>query len=168
MSRTTGAVILVVALAGLTACAAAYTPTFGVRQGQLAPCPESRACVSSQAKDSDKLVKALSYTSGRELARQDLIHAIHEFHGARIVSSHRNYLRAEFPSTAAKDRDRSEYYFESEAAIDDVEFYLVPSDKLIEVRSVSRLGLVDMGENRQRIERLRKLFAQLQERHERR
>ncbi len=149
----------------LAACVSAYAPAFGVREGRLAPCPDSHACVSSQAEDPEKAIGPLVYTSGRELARQDLIRAIYHFHGARIVSSHRNYLRAEFPSAAAKDRDRSEYYYESDAAIDDVEFYLVPGDKQVEVRSVSRLGLVDMGENRRRIESLRGLFAAMQAQH---
>jgi uncharacterized protein (DUF1499 family) len=39
--------------------------------------------------------------------------------------------------------------------VDDVEFYIVPDQQVIHVRSASRLGHSDMGVNRERIEMLR-------------
>ena len=39
--------------------------------------------------------------------------------------------------------------------IDDVEFVLSPEEKVIHVRSASRLGQSDLGLNRQRVEMLR-------------
>jgi uncharacterized protein (DUF1499 family) len=39
-----------------------------------------------------------------------------------------------------------------------VEFYF-PKEKVIHVRSASRLGYFDLGVNRKRVEQIRKLFA---------
>jgi uncharacterized protein (DUF1499 family) len=42
--------------------------------------------------------------------------------------------------------------------VDDVEFYAPPSEKVIHVRSASRLGSKDYGVNRLRVESIRQLF----------
>ena len=42
--------------------------------------------------------------------------------------------------------------------VDDVEFYVDPEAKIIQVRSASRLGESDLGVNRQRIEDIRTKF----------
>jgi len=42
--------------------------------------------------------------------------------------------------------------------VDDVEFYF-PQEKVIHVRSASRLGYSDLGVNRKRVEQLRELFT---------
>jgi uncharacterized protein (DUF1499 family) len=39
--------------------------------------------------------------------------------------------------------------------VDDVEFQLVPEERLMHVRSASRVGYWDLGVNRRRVERLR-------------
>jgi uncharacterized protein (DUF1499 family) len=44
--------------------------------------------------------------------------------------------------------------------VDDVEFYLDPGKKVIQVRSASRLGESDLGVNRQRIETIRAALSQ--------
>lgn len=42
--------------------------------------------------------------------------------------------------------------------IDDLECRLCPTDRVIHVRSASRLGVYDLGVNRRRVERLRRQF----------
>jgi uncharacterized protein (DUF1499 family) len=42
--------------------------------------------------------------------------------------------------------------------VDDLEFYFDQSARTIHMRSASRLGLLDLGENRERVEALRKSF----------
>ena len=42
--------------------------------------------------------------------------------------------------------------------VDDVEF-LFPKEKIIHVRSASRIGYSDFGANRRRVEHLRELFT---------
>jgi uncharacterized protein (DUF1499 family) len=42
--------------------------------------------------------------------------------------------------------------------VDDVEFLLVPAERVIHVRSASRVGYSDLGTNRKRVEALRAKF----------
>ena len=65
----------------------------------------------------------------------------------RIVNDSENYLHAEVTSG----------FF---GFVDDLELHLRPADRIIAVRSASRLGYSDFGVNRARIEHLR---ARLQE-----
>ena len=44
--------------------------------------------------------------------------------------------------------------------VDDMEFRMVPEKKRIQIRSASRVGYSDMGTNRKRVERFRKVFNQ--------
>ncbi len=146
----------------LAGCASVQQPDYGISAGSLYPCPSSRACVSSQDTDAAKRVEPLRFTSEWRDARGDLIAAINSFAGVRIVSSHRNYLRAEFPSKALKNADGNEFYFAARMGVDDLEFYFDQSEHAIHMRSASRLGLLDLGENRERVEALRKTFDALQ------
>jgi uncharacterized protein (DUF1499 family) len=43
--------------------------------------------------------------------------------------------------------------------VDDVEFYLPAPEKVIHVRSASRVGYSDMGVNRKRVEEIRRRFV---------
>lgn len=153
---------LFVLAAAAAGCSSVVQPQYGISGGVLYPCPESRACVSSQDADEKRRVEPLAYTSDRRDARTDLIAAINSFAGVRIVSSHRNYVRAEFPSKALKAQDDNEYYFAPRMGVDDVELYFPPNDRVIHVRSAARLGLLDSGENRERVESLRARFGQAQ------
>ena len=146
----------------LAGCASVQQPEYGISAGALYPCPSSRACVSSQETGAERRVEPLKFTSEWRDARIDLIGAINSFAGVRIVSSHRNYLRAEFPSKALKNADGNEFYFAARMGVDDLEFYFDPSEHVIHMRSASRLGLLDLGENRERVEALRKTFDALQ------
>lgn len=150
------------ACALLSACTSVQQPEYGISAGALYPCPKSRACVSSQEADADRRVEPLRFTSEWRDARTDLISAINTFAGVRIVSSHRNYLRAEFPSKALKNNDGNEFYFAARMGVDDLEFYFDQSERVIHVKSASRLGLLDLGENRERVEALRKSFDAFQ------
>jgi uncharacterized protein (DUF1499 family) len=146
----------------LTACASVQQPQYGISAGMLYPCPTSHACVSSQETDAERRIDPLRFTSEWRDARSDLISSINSFAGVRIVSSHRNYLRAEFPSKAMKNDAGNEYYFAPRMGVDDLEFYFDQSERVIHMRSASRLGLLDLGENRERVEALRKTFDALQ------
>jgi len=153
---------LFVLAAAVVGCSSVVKPQYGISGGVLYPCPESRACVSSQDPAPERRVEPLVYTSDRRDARTDLIAAINSFAGVRIVSSHRNYLRAEFPSKSTKDQEADEYYFAARSDIDDVELWFPPNERIIHVRSAARLGLLDSGENIERVAALRARFARLQ------
>ena len=61
-----------------------------------------------------------------------------------------------------RNQDGNEFYFAARSGVDDVEFYFPPNERVIHLRSASRLGLLDAGENRERVEGLRRVFSQLQ------
>ena len=157
-------ILVLLVVFAVNGCSTILTPTFGVRQGQLASCPLQRDCVSSQDSDPKLHIAPLVYTSTRDQARSDLLIAITVVGQGRIVSNHRNYIRIEYPITD-KTETTSEYYYQPENAVDDVEFYLEPDQHIIEMRSIARLGLFDIGANRARLEQIRSAFAELQQRH---
>jgi uncharacterized protein (DUF1499 family) len=148
----------------LSACSTVLTPDFGVRQGKLSPCPPKRDCISTQAPDPDHYIEPISYSSNRGQARLDLIKAIYAVGDARLVSNHSTYLRVEYP-TENHDSRSSQYYYQPDSAVDEVEFYLSPATHNIEMRSIARLGLFNIGANRDRLEKIRAVFAILQNRH---
>lgn len=148
----------------LSACSTVLTPDFGVRQGKLTPCPPKRDCISTQATDPDHHIAPIAYSSNRNQARLDLIKAIYAVGNARLVSNHSTYLRVEYP-TENQNNNTSQYYYQPEGAVDEVEFYLSPSTHDIDMRSIARLGLFDVGANRERLEKIRAVFKILQNRH---
>lgn len=160
--RQTGMISVLMLTLAMSACTTILTPTYGVRQGKLAPCPSDRDCVSSSETNPDLHIAPLSYISTRDVAVNDLLLAINAVGQARIVSNHRNYLRIEFPIGNPADR-ATQYYYQPENAVDDVEFYLVPERHIIEMRSIARLGLFDVGANRARLEKIRSTFNKLQQ-----
>ena len=68
--------------------------------------------------------------------------------GVRIVTSNESYVRA----TATT---------QWMGFVDDLEFWLNPTQAVIEVRSASRLGREDFGANRARLERIRLAYQNL-------
>jgi uncharacterized protein (DUF1499 family) len=158
----TGLVIFLVLV--LSACSTVLTPDFGVRQGKLTPCPPKRDCISTQETDPEHHIDPIAYSSNRNQARLDLIKAIFAVGDARLVSNHSTYLRVEYP-TENHDNKSSQYYYQPESAVDEVEFYLSPATHDIEMRSIARLGLFDVGANRDRLEKIRAVFDILQNHH---
>ncbi|HEX6549966.1 MAG TPA: DUF1499 domain-containing protein [Gammaproteobacteria bacterium] len=145
------------------ACSTVLTPDFGVRQGKLSPCPPKRDCISTQASDPEHYIAPIAYSSNRNQARLDLIKAVYAVGDARLVSNHSTYLRVEYP-TGNHDNNSSQYYYQPESAVDEVEFYLSPATHNVEMRSIARLGLFDVGANRDRLEKIRAVFKILQDR----
>lgn len=154
-----------VAPLALCACATIVSPDYGVREGRFAPCPANQDCVSSQEEDSKLHIDPLQYTTSRDVAHDQLIAAISAASSAagaaRIVSNHPSYIRVEYPAAGLEQRS-STHYYQPESAVDEVEFYL-PSDRHdVELRSVGKLGLMESGAARERLERIRSAFDALQ------
>lgn len=114
----------------------------GVRNGKLAPCPNSPNCVSSQSSDAAHKIAPLTFTSTPENAIAALKSVIESLPRTKIITESKDYLYAEFKSALL-------------GFVDDVEFYLDRNANVIQVRSASRLGQSDLGVNRQRIETIR-------------
>ncbi|HEX5339360.1 MAG TPA: DUF1499 domain-containing protein [Gammaproteobacteria bacterium] len=148
----------------LSACSTTLTPDFGVRQGKLSPCPPKRDCISSRAADTEHHIAPIAYSSNRNQARLDLIKAIYAVGEARLVSNHSTYLRVEYPAENHSSKS-SQYYYQPESALDEVEFYFSPATHDIAIRSIAGMGLFDVGANRERLEKIRAVFNILQNRH---
>lgn len=155
--------LIVVALAplALTACITIVTPDYGVREGRFPPCPENQDCVSSQEQDPKLHIEPLHYTSNRDTAHDQLVAAIDAAGAARIVSNHPSYIRVEYPAAGQEQRS-STHYYQPESAVDEVEFYLPADRHDIELRSFGKLGLMESGAARERLERIRAAFDALQ------
>lgn len=119
----------------------------GVKDGILAPCPNSPNCVSTQSIDPEHSIPPITYTSSPEQAIANLKQVIQTQERAKIITEREDYLYVEFSSKLM-------------GFVDDVEFYLNKDKGTIEMRSASRLGESDLGVNRQR---LQSIVAKLQE-----
>jgi uncharacterized protein (DUF1499 family) len=137
------------ALALLAACTGERPGDLGVRDRRLAPCKPTPNCVASQADraaDPGHYVPPLAIRDDPQAAWAALVAAVRATPRAQIVAERPDYLHAEYASRVF-------------GFVDDVEFQLDPSAKLVHVRSASRVGYSDFGVNRARIEEFRTRLA---------
>ncbi|MDJ0510749.1 MAG: DUF1499 domain-containing protein [Crocosphaera sp.] len=115
----------------------------GVNNGKLMACPGTPNCVNSQSSDNQSKIDPLPM-----MAISDLKKIIESMERTTIIEATENYLYAEFQTPLM-------------GFVDDVEFYCDTDEKVIHVRSASRLGKSDLGLNRKRVEEIRaKLLSQ--------
>lgn len=120
----------------------------GVGEGRLAACPDRPNCVSSEAEESSAAhVAPIGYGGSGEEARQRLGRVLRSWPGAEV--------RLETPQAVWCVMRTRWLGFR-----DDVEFVFDDADRVIRVRSASRLGYSDLGANRRRIEALRRAYAE--------
>ena len=118
----------------------------GAGGSPLKTCPKSPNCVSSQAGDPEHAIAPLVYSDSRADAYARLKKVLGEMKRTTIVAEKEDYLSAEATSLIFR-------------FVDDVEFYFPAAEKVIHVRSASRVGNSDLGVNRKRMEEIRKRFA---------
>ncbi len=135
-------------LSGGTMFAGKRPTNIGVQAGKLAPCPNTPNCVSSQSQDAQHKIEPLTYNSTQQQVLANLKTVIQSLPKTKIITETENYLYAEFTSQLM-------------GFVDDVEFLIDDSAKLINVRSASRLGQSDLGVNRKRIETIRAKLDEL-------
>lgn len=116
----------------------------GVNNGLLkAPMKDWRNVVSSQAAyhphEPHHLIEPLDYTGDGSGAMDRVARIVASLPGATIVTATPDYLHAEFKSMLL-------------GFIDDTEFMLDTHDRVIHMRSGSRLNRKDFGANRSRLE----------------
>ncbi|HRF03101.1 DUF1499 domain-containing protein [Accumulibacter sp.] len=126
----------------------------GVRNGKLVRPLETPNSVSSQAglwpdhpqrEYADIAPLALLRGDGpATIARLKTLLATEP--GATLIDSRADYLYVQYTTRVLK-------------FVDDVEFWFDPGNKVIQVRSASRIGRSDLGTNRQRIEALRQRLS---------
>lgn len=117
----------------------------GVTNGKLALMPNKPNAVSSQTEEKDKKIEALEFKENLMESKQQVIKAIDNYGNGKIIKNEKNYLYIVFTTGMMKYHD-------------DVEFYFDESKKLIQIRSASRIGYSDMGLNRERYNKLSKLY----------
>lgn len=117
----------------------------GITNGRLTPCPNKRNCVSTQALDARHRIEPLRFEGGPEEAMDRLRAVLTARPRVRIVTQTDTYLHAECTSLLFR-------------FVDDVEFLVDPTAKVIHFRSASRVGRGDLGVNRRRMEEVRQAF----------
>ena len=145
-----GALALVAAVpaAGCSGLLSGTRPEgLGVVDGRLQPVrTELSNSVSSFATTDAHRVAPLDASPDPQAAFARLRAVMAAWPGATIVAERPGYLYAEC---------RTPWM----GFVDDVEFLLAPADRVIHVRSASRLGSRDFGTNRSRIEAIRAALA---------
>jgi len=136
-----GIALLIVAAGFVLGVKSKQSPPLGLVAGHLRPCPASPNCVTSEAAESDAehYIKPLPARDGKSWAK--MASAIENL-GGHIVVNDGQYLHATFTSSLFR-------------YVDDVEARLDASERVIHLRSASRVGHSDLGANRKRIEFIR-------------
>jgi len=117
----------------------------GVREGRLAPCPDTPNCVATQSGDADQKMDPVSYTAPRAAAQARLLAAVRGMARAKVVVSAPGYVVVEF---------RSRVF----GFVDDVAFLFDDTRKVIHFRAAARLGYSDLGVNRKRMVAIQEVF----------
>lgn len=126
----------------LIGCQSVRPANIGTHDGKLAPCPSSPNCVSSQSSDDAHRIAPLTYSGRATDAMKKLTAIVQTFPRTSVITVSDSYLHAEFTSALFR-------------FVDDVEFLVDNTAKVIHVRSASRMGYSDLGVNRKRIEQVR-------------
>lgn len=142
------AFMLILSAIAIAACSGTPPSHLGVFNDQLATCPDTPNCVSSFAdpENSTHYIEPISFNNPQTI-RAALEKLITSSANVTLIKSEPRYIYAEYQSRLMK-------------YVDDVEFYIVPDQQVIHVRSASRLGYGDLGVNRKRIEMLRTKIEQ--------
>ncbi len=141
--------------AGQAGYLAGQTPdVLGVHDGRLAAPSKTPNSVSSQAdlypghpQLDYARIAPLRFTGDGRAALARLATLLKQMDRSRVVIERPDYLYVQFQTTWLR-------------FVDDAEFWLDPVDGVIQLRSASRLGEGDLGQNRKRIEQIRKRFSQ--------
>jgi uncharacterized protein (DUF1499 family) len=153
------AAALVVALLIVPVLLSSRIPEVSPVDGPLRPCGNAPNCVSSQALDEAHRVEPLQVPTGVEPhdAFKRFLELIEARRDARIHA--RAPIQPNVPYTFAHAEFVSPYL----RFRDDVELLLDPGAGLVHVRSASRIGYSDLGQNRARVEELRAMLAGLRQ-----
>ncbi len=131
-------------LSFLAACAGERPNNLGVHGDRLKECPGSPNCVASQTTDEGHRIAPLVFTDDPAPAFARLKQTLGGREDTTFIEERPDYLRVEFRTTLF---------------VDDGEFLLDGRQRLIQVRSASRLGYSDLGKNRSRLEEIREQFS---------
>jgi uncharacterized protein (DUF1499 family) len=132
---------------GARAPPCAWPPVPLAADAQLAPCPSSPNCVSSEAQDEAHRVDAFALAVPAPEAWVAARAVVVALPRTGLAAETDRYLRAECRSAVF-------------GFVDDLELALHPESHTISVRSAARSGYSDLGVNRRRVERLRSMLVE--------
>ncbi|MGB5705999.1 MAG: DUF1499 domain-containing protein [Arenicellales bacterium] len=118
-----------------------------IASSKLSSCPNRPNCVSSLTTDDEQYVPPFEFVDPPLVEMRRLEKLIGSMQGATITEVTEHYLHAEFRSRV--------FHF-----VDDVELFWDQSERKCHVRSASRTGYYDFGQNRKRIEEIRLMFTE--------
>ena len=118
----------------------------GLVEGMLSKCPNKPNCVCSEYKDdANHYIDPISIPQNITFDTFSLLKNVIQDMGGNVHIKSDNYLAATFTSAIFK-------------FVDDLEIRIDSTQKVIHIRSASRVGYSDMGVNKKRTELLKKLF----------
>jgi len=126
-------------------CGGSRPSNLGVKDNRLSPCPSSPNCVSSQSDQEKHRIDPIRFSSPPAGAMDRLKKVVRGMERTTVVSETSNYLHVEFRTFLG--------------FVDDAEFCLDENQKVIHLRSASRVGYWDLGVNRRRMESVRREFG---------
>jgi uncharacterized protein (DUF1499 family) len=126
----------------ILSCSGNRPLNLGVFDGVLARCPDKPNCVSSDAIDTAHKVSPYEFDLTADQAWHEAREMLLKLPRTSIVTESPGYLHAEC---------RSAFF----GFVDDIELHLRGDQKVIAVRSASRIGTSDFGVNKKRVEQLR-------------
>ena len=132
-------------LRGMVALISRRPENLGIRDGELAPCPNSPNCVSTQSDHRWHAIDPIEYEGSVEEARERILRVVCSMDGSRLVTAGDDYVYAEFVVPGLR-------------FIDDVEFTFDEDKGVIHFRSSSRVPYYDWNVNRNRMETIRAAF----------
>jgi uncharacterized protein (DUF1499 family) len=130
----------------MVGCSGTRPSNLGLKEGRLAPCPNSPNCVSTQSTDAKHGIDPIPYTSSMEEARARLEKIVRAMPRTKVIRLEEDYMHLECSSRLLR-------------FVDDVEFWFDDANKVIHCRSASRKGYSDLGVNRKRVEQIREQFS---------
>jgi len=135
----------VLAIFLFSGCSGSRPSNLGVKDSRLSPCPSSPNCVSSQSEDEMHKIDPLRFTSQPGEAMEKLKKVVRGMKRTTVIRETPGYLHVEFRTLLG--------------FVDDAEFYMDGSQKVIHLRSASRVGYWDLKVNRKRMESIRTGFG---------
>lgn len=147
VARTLVAIVVVLLAAAVWLAYRSQTaapPDTRLIDGRFRPCPGTPNCVSSESPDGNARIAPLRFEGAPEAAWEKVREAITES-GGHIVDERDGYLHATFASRVFR-------------FVDDLEIRMEAAQRVIHVRSASRVGKSDFGVNRERVEAVRTKF----------
>jgi uncharacterized protein (DUF1499 family) len=120
--------------------------TPGLVNGILSRCPNTPNCVCSEYKDDGShYIEPIMIPQNITFDALPVLEGIIQGMGGAILAENNNYIAATFTSRIFRFTD-------------DFEIRIDPIQKVIHIRSASRVGRGDMGVNKKRVELFKKLF----------